>query len=334
MGTPSGPPIGVLGAGSWGTALAMQFARSGRPVLLWGRPEDGMTAMQAARENARYLPGCRFPDSLTATDDLAALLDATRDLMVVIPSHGLRGLLAQLSHAPHAHRIAWATKGFETGTGLLPHEVAEQTVGKARSLAVLSGPTFAREVGRDLPTACVIAANDRSFAEDLATALHHGRLRAYTSDDLVGVEVGGAVKNVIAIAAGISDGLGFGANARAALITRGLAEIMRLGSALGARPETLMGLAGMGDLVLTCTDDQSRNRRTGLLLAAGKSLDEAREEIGQVVEGAWAARDVKTRADALHIEMPITEQVYQVLYEGVAPRDAMRNLLDRARKKE
>lgn len=334
MGTPDTRPIGVLGAGSWGTALAIQFARSGRAVRLWGRAEDGVRDMQAARENARYLPGTRFPDSLSATDDLAATLEATHDLMVVIPSHGLRGLLASLAHSLRPHRIAWATKGFETGTGLLPHEVAEQTVGRARALAVLSGPTFAREVGLDLPTACVIAANDIAFADDLAEALHHGNLRAYTSDDITGVEVGGAAKNVIAIAAGISDGLGFGANARAALITRGLAEIVRLGTALGARAETLTGLAGMGDLVLTCTDDQSRNRRTGLLLAKGKSLDEARVIIGQVVEGAWAARDVKTRADALGVEMPITEQVYRVLYEGVSPKAAMRSLLDRARTSE
>jgi glycerol-3-phosphate dehydrogenase (NAD(P)+) len=326
------PPIGVIGAGSWGTALAIQLARNGRTTLLWGRPEDGLERMAAERSNERYLPGAAFPEPLRVEPSLAALLAECGDLLVVTPSHGLRGVFASLQGG--TQRIAWATKGFEEGSGKLPHEVARETLGATRPLAVLSGPTFATEVAKGLPTALTVAATDARFGEDLASALHSPTFRAYTGDDLVGVGVGGAVKNVIAIAAGISDGLGFGANARAALITRGLAEVRRLGIALGAKPETFMGLAGVGDLVLTCTDDQSRNRRFGLALAAGHGVDDAKRKIGQVVEGAWAARDALTRARAVSVEMPIAEQVYRVIYERVEPQAALRALQERARRKE
>jgi len=226
-------------------------------------------------------------------------------------------------------RICWATKGFELSTGKLPHQVAAEVLGSARPMAVLSGPTFAKEVAAGLPTAMTIAANNSAFAEELAKALSSDNFRAYTSDDIIGVEVGGAVKNVLAIGAGMSDGLGFGANTRIALITRGLVEMMRLGVALGAKQETFMGLACMGDLVLTCTDDLSRNRRMGLALASGMSIDAAKEEIQQVVEGVLAAEAVKEVADELGIEMPICHEVYRILYEGAAPREAVIALMSR-----
>jgi glycerol-3-phosphate dehydrogenase (NAD(P)+) len=324
-------PFGVIGAGSWGTALAIQLARNGHAVRLWGRPSDGLETMARERRNTRYLPDAAFPDALAIEPDLGRLGRECDDLVVVTPSHGLRGVFAAI--AGGTHRIAWATKGFEEGSGKLPHEVAAETLGAGRALAVLSGPTFAREVGKGLPTAITVASHDAGFADELAAALHSPAFRAYTASDVTGVEVGGAVKNVIAIAAGISDGLGHGSNARAALITRGLAETMRLGLALGARSETFMGLAGVGDLVLTCTD-QSRNRRFGLALAAGKGVEDARREIGQVVEGAWAARDALTRARAVGVEMPIAQQVYRVIYEDVPPQDALRALLERARRGE
>ena len=291
--------------------------------------------MAASGENKRYLPGIAFPSNLVANPDLEACLDGVRDVLVVVPSHGLRDTLTRIKPLLRDDsRICWATKGFELHSGKLPHTVAEEVLGKERPMAVLSGPTFAKEVGEGLPTAMTIAANDNAFAEDLAQALSSDNFRAYTSDDMVGVEVGGAVKNVLAIAAGMTDGLGFGANTRVALITRGLSELSRLGAALGARKETFMGLACMGDLVLTCTDNLSRNRRMGLALASGKTVDEAQEEIQQVVEGVLAAEAVKEVADELGIEMPICQQVYQILYEGKSPRDAVQALMTRELKPE
>lgn len=311
----------------------MQLARHGHAVRLWGRPGDGLEKMARERRNSRYLPDAgEFPASLVIQPDLAALKRECGDLLVATPSHGLRDVFTAI--AGGEHRIVWATKGFEEGSGKLPHEVAAETLGTDAALAVVSGPTFAREVAQGLPTAITVASKDAGFADDLAAALHSPAFRAYTGRDVIGVEVGGAVKNIIAIAAGLSDGLGHGANARAALITRGLAEAMRLGLALGAKAETFMGLAGVGDLVLTCTDDQSRNRRFGLALAAGRGVDDARASIGQVVEGAWAARDALTRARAVGVEMPIAEQIYRVIYEAVAPKDALRALLERARRGE
>jgi glycerol-3-phosphate dehydrogenase (NAD(P)+) len=231
-------------------------------------------------------------------------------------------------------RIAWATKGFELATGLLPHQVAAQLLGNEVPTAVISGPTFAREVGAGLPTAMTIAASEESFARDLAQSISDDRFRAYTSNDMTGVEIGGAVKNVLAIGAGISDGLGFGANTRIALITRGLVEMTRLGVALGARKETFMGLAGLGDLVLTCTDNQSRNRRFGLAIASGASMDAAQKSIGQVVEGVLAARAVREVASKAGVEMPICEQLFRVVHEGVAPKAAVKELMSRALKPE
>nr|WP_330385164.1 NAD(P)H-dependent glycerol-3-phosphate dehydrogenase [Woeseia oceani] len=327
--------MAVIGAGSWGTALALQLARRGHEVRLWGRDQQQVAAMAADGENRRYLPGAKFPAKLSAVKDLQHCLDDAAIILVAVPSHGLRETLTQLKPRLRDNvRLCWATKGFELSTGKLPHQVAAEVLGDQRPMAVLSGPTFAREVGDGLPTAMTIAANDEQFATDLANALSGDNFRAYTSSDMIGVEVGGAVKNVLAIGAGISDGLGFGANTRIAMITRGLVEMTRLGVALGAQTETFMGLAGMGDLVLTCTDNLSRNRRMGLLLADGRSIDEAQQEIQQVVEGVLAAKAVKEVADKLGVEMPICQQVYRILYEGVSASEAVGALMGRRLKPE
>jgi len=325
----------VIGAGSWGTALALQFARSDGEVRIWGRDEAQLKTMARDGVNARYLPGAAFPDNLVACAELGDCLSGVRDVLIAVPSHGLRAtLLAIQPLLAGDARVCWATKGFELHTGKLPHQVATEVLGDNHPMAVLSGPTFAKEVGAGLPTAMTIAANDNAFAQDLAVALSGENFRAYTSDDMVGVEVGGAIKNVLAIGAGMSDGLGFGANSRIALITRGLVEMTRLGVALGAKKETLMGLAGMGDLVLTCTDNLSRNRRMGLALASGKNVEEAQQEIRQVVEGVMAAEAVHEVADELGIEMPICHQVYRILYEGESPREAVGALMRRELKSE
>lgn len=329
------PPIAVLGAGSWGTALALQFARSGRDVRLWGRDENQLAGLERNRCNERYLPGAEFPDNLHVVADLKDCVRGVRDILISVPSHGLRETLGRVAPMLDADaRVCWATKGFELSTGKLPHQVAQDILGTDQPMAVLSGPTFAKEVGDGLPTAMTIAANDPAFAGELATTLSGENFRAYTSADMIGVEVGGAVKNVLAIGAGLSDGLGFGANTRIALINRGLVEMTRLGVALGASSDTFMGLAGMGDLVLTCTDDLSRNRRMGLALARGKSVEAAQEEIQQVVEGVLAAKAVKEVADDLHVVMPICAEIYRILYEGVAPREAVGNLMRRGLKPE
>lgn len=296
---------------------------------------DLLEAMAVDRENVRYLPGVEFPDNLVPYADIKDCIDGVRDILVVVPSHGLRSTLTIIAPllGPES-RVCWATKGFELHTGKLPHQVAAEVLGAERPMAVLSGPTFAKEVGAGLPTAMTIAASDAEFAEDLAVALSAKNFRAYTSDDMTGVEVGGAVKNVLAIGAGMSDGLGFGANTRVALINRGLVEMTRLGVALGAKQETFMGLACMGDLVLTCTDNLSRNRRMGLALASGMSIDEAKEEIQQVVEGVMAAEAVNEVAEKLGIEMPICHQIYRIIHEGADPREAVEALMGRALKSE
>jgi glycerol-3-phosphate dehydrogenase (NAD(P)+) len=328
------PDIAVLGAGSWGTALAIQLARGDRPTWLWGRAEDEPARLARERCNARYLPDARFPAALQIEPDFQRAL-ASRDLLLAVPSHAFRAVLTEIqANLRPEHRVTWATKGFEQRTGMLPHQVARDVLGAHVPLAVLSGPTFAREVGAGLPTAMTIAATDPEFAAAMAERIASPKFRAYTSQDLVGVEVGGAVKNVLAIGAGLSDGLGYGANTRIALISRGLAEMCRLGVALGAQLETFMGLSGMGDLVLTCTDDQSRNRRMGLGLAAGRKVDEVAKEIGQVVEGVYAARAVHGVAARLGVEMPICEQVYRILYEGLPVTAAVTQLLNRELREE
>ena len=327
--------MAVIGAGSWGTALAVHLARTTGRTMLWGLAPPDMAELARDRVNRRYLPEAPFPDLLEVVPTLEAAVAAADDLLVAVPSHAFRDCLDQV--APMLRpgmRVAWATKGFELETGKLPHQVATEVLGMGVSTAVLSGPTFAREVGLGLPTAMTVASRDRDYAMELAQRLSGARFRAYASTDMVGVEVGGATKNVLAIGAGISDGLGFGANTRVALITRGLAEMMRLGVALGASKDTFMGLTGLGDLVLTCTDDQSRNRRFGLALAAGKSSEEAQREIGQVVEGVLAARAVTAVARTYRVEMPIAEQIAKVIYDGAPPREAVAALMGRAIKAE
>jgi glycerol-3-phosphate dehydrogenase (NAD(P)+) len=286
--------------------------------------------MAQARRNVRYAPHAEFPASLTVTADLTAALAAAEVVLLVVPSHAFRSMLTALARTGVALRgLAWATKGFELETGLLPHQVVTAVMPQDFPTAVLAGPTFASEVGAGLPSAMTIASRSEPYALRLAEAISTESFRAYTSTDIVGVEVGGATKNVFAIGAGISDGLGFGANTRIALLTRGLAEMTRLGLALGAQKDTFMGLAGMGDLVLTCTDDQSRNRRFGLALAAGKGVDDALRSIGQVVEGYYGARAVRVVAARTGVDMPIVEQIYRVIYEGLAPKDAVAALMRR-----
>ena len=328
-------PVAVLGAGSWGTALAIQFARGGRPVRLWGRDRERLADMAVSRRNERYLASAQFPDSLQVEPDLATALAAARDVLIVVPSPAFRALLTQLaSHlAPDMH-VAWATKGFEHGSLKLPHQIAREVLGAERRVAVLSGPTFAREVGAGLPTAMTVASPDARYARALAHELSSANFRAYTSTDIMGVEIGGAVKNALAVGAGLSDGLGFGANTRVALITRGLREMTRLGVALGAQRDTFMGLAGLGDLVLTCTDDQSRNRRFGLLLAAGRTAQAALAEIGQAVEGYAAAGAIHEVAARAGVEMPLCEMAYRVLYQHLPAKEAVRSLMSRPIKAE
>jgi glycerol-3-phosphate dehydrogenase (NAD(P)+) len=322
--------IAVIGAGSWGTALAVQLARAGRPGLLWARDAAAIASLVATRCNERYLPGVAFPPGVDATADLAAAVRASSDVLVVVPSHAFRPTLVAIRDTGESvEGLAWATKGIEADTGLLPHQVAAEVFSHKLPMAVLSGPTFAREVALGLPSAMTIASFSESYARYLAEAITTETFRAYLSTDMIGVEVGGAAKNVYAIGAGISDGLGFGANTRVALITRALAEMTRLGIALGGRRETFMGLAGIGDLVLTSTDDQSRNRRFGLMLAGGASVKQALAEIGQVVEGYFAANAVHQVAVREGVELPIVDQIYQVLHHGLDPRSAVDTLMRR-----
>ena len=328
-------PIAVLGAGSWGTALAIQFARSGRPVVLWGRDRAGLEVLQRDRRNVRYLSDAAFPDGLVIEPEFLRAVDRAVDILIAVPSHAFRATLDRLAPVlHHGQRVAWATKGFELDSGLLPHEVARTVLGADVPIAVLSGPTFATEVGKGLPTAMTVASPNERFADELARTLSGQNFRAYTTPDIVGVEVGGAVKNVLAIATGVSDGMGYGANTRIAVITRGLVEMTRLGLALGAREETFRGLAALGDLVLTCTDDQSRNRRFGLAIARGRSTADAQRDIGQIVEGVQSARAVRLVAARVGVDMPITEQVYLVLHEGGDVREAVKRLMGRELKRE
>ncbi|CAK0762597.1 glycerol-3-phosphate dehydrogenase [Gammaproteobacteria bacterium] len=331
----SSSPIAVLGAGSWGSALAILLARNGHPVWLWGRDQARMLALVEFRSNPQYLPGISFPEGIFPTGDLNVALAASSDVLVVVPSHGFRATLEACARFRHVGvRLAWATKGLEPGTQRPFNEVAEEILGPETPTAVVSGPTFAKEVVAGLPTAVTVASRFPDYARWLASCLRSPNFRPYTSDDMVGVQLGGAVKNVLAIAAGIADGLGFGANARAALITRGLAEIMRLGEAMGGRRETFMGLAGLGDLVLTCTDDLSRNRRFGLLIGQGQEINAALSAIGQVVEGFSTVREVVVLAQRLRVDMPITNQVHAVLHADHNPHAAVQALLTRALRPE
>ncbi|MCX7082572.1 MAG: NAD(P)-dependent glycerol-3-phosphate dehydrogenase [Methylococcales bacterium] len=327
--------IAILGAGSWGTALALLAARNGCQTLLWGHNKEQIAIMAKLRKNQRYLPNHSFPENLNVTADLAEIGAFSDLILVCVPSHAFKNTLIQLKPHVSSHvKVAWASKGFNPDDGSLLHQIVAELFSVHTPAAILSGPTFALEVANNLPTAITIASSQAVFAKELSNILHSDLFRTYTSSDVIGVEVGGAVKNVLAIAAGIADGLGFGANTRAALITRGLNEIIRLGIKLGGNPETFMGLAGLGDLILTCTDNQSRNRRFGLALGLGKDQATATREIGQEIEGISAAKETYLLAKKYAIDMPIIEQTYKVLYEGLAPRTAVHNLLGREQKPE
>ncbi|MDJ0958107.1 MAG: NAD(P)H-dependent glycerol-3-phosphate dehydrogenase [Arenicellales bacterium] len=332
----NGLPIAVLGAGSWGTALAVLIARNGFQVKLWDFFPEHLAAIEQTRENKRYLPGVSLPENVETIRELATLITLTHQFLLVVPSHGFRATLNGLKQAGQNGKnilISWGTKGFDPERSMLLSDVVTE-IYPAAELAAVSGPSFANEVAHDLPTALTVASPVDATANTVAEWLRSDRIRVYTNNDLAGVQLGGAIKNVMALAAGISDGLGFGANTRAALITRGLTEMNRLGVALGGRPQTFMGLTGVGDLVLTCTDNQSRNRRAGIGIGQGRAVAELLQEIGQEVEGIKTVRELYTMAKQVGVDMPITEQVYRVVYQGIPAKDAVVSLLSREPKPE
>jgi glycerol-3-phosphate dehydrogenase (NAD(P)+) len=336
MMTASTADITIIGAGSYGTALALCFARNGNKTLLWGRNSEHLHEMSTSRVNQKYLPDAQFPDTLLIEADLETAVRSSHNILVSVPSHAFAVTLNQIQPflQPQA-RLLWATKGLEADTGRLLQDVAKEILGDDISLAALSGPTFAKEMARGLPTAISLASSDPEFIKVISDLLHCEKsFRVYSNDDFIGVQLGGAVKNVIAIGAGIADGIGFGANARVALITRGMAELCRLGEAMNAKTETFMGMAGLGDLVLTCTDNQSRNRRFGLALGRGASVEDAINDIGQVVEGFRNTKEVYLLSRRMNVEMPITEQIYEVLYQGKSPKEAAVALLSREKRSE
>lgn len=323
--------IAVLGAGSWGTALALALTRNDHHVTLWGHRESHCKAMQEAGCNKQYLDEFSFPNNLYVESDLATVVNDHQTFLLVTPSHAFRETLVKLKHlgVNKDALLIWASKGFDKEGPVLLSQVVTQELGSSIRKAIVSGPSFSKEVAGDLPTAITAAGDSEDIARYVAELFMGDYMRVYTNPDFIGVQVGGAIKNVIAIAAGISDGLGYGANSRAAIITRGLAEIARLGVALGAKIESFQGLAGMGDLVLTCTDDQSRNRRLGLGLGRGQTIEQTLEEIGQEVEGYTTAPEVIRLAKKHSVEMPICEQVYSVLYQNVSAPKAVSVLLTR-----
>lgn len=319
--------IAILGAGSWGTAVAMHLAASGQRVLLWGRDPGHVKNMATSRENQRYLPGIKFPPSLIPEANLETCITQADDIIIAVPSHAFADLLTQLP--TQLSGLAWLTKGIDPKEYACLSQLVAERWGDTFPMAAISGPSFANEVANGLPTALVVAGNESDYLHKLRDDLHHHNLRVYLSHDLIGVQCAGAVKNVLAIACGISDGLNYGANAKAALITRGLAEMGRLGMALGASPDTFMGLAGLGDLVLTCTDNQSRNRRFGLLLGQGKEILDAEKSIGQVVEGKYNAGQVCALAKTYSLELPICQAVDALLQGHTSAEEAAKNLLTR-----
>lgn len=329
--------VAVLGAGAWGTALAIHLAKVGHSISLWSHLPEQAAQLNEQRQNKQYLPGFELPENITVSSDLKVCVESVDAVLVVVPSHAFRQTLAALSSLMDASKlpISWATKGFEPETQKLLHDVANEVLGQDAKISVLSGPTFAQEVAKGLPTAMVSASYQLDQAEFWAQLFFSPSFRMYTQSDMLGVEIGGAYKNIMAIATGVSDGLQMGANARAALISRGMAEMMRLSGALGGQAETMMGLAGLGDLVLTCTDDLSRNRRFGFGLAQGDlSTEEVMNEIGQVVEGVKAVLAVKQVAVDLGLELPIMEQVYSLVTGETTPKNAVQSLMSRAFKAE
>ncbi len=327
--------ISILGAGSWGTALATLLARNGHTVRLWDRDSQHIESLKRVRQNRRHLPGIPLSERITPEINLSAALEDSQYVLVVTPSSGFRDILKKTrQYLGVDFNLIWASKGLEPGSGKFLHQVVDEELPGHHAIAALSGPSFATEVARGLPTAVTVASRNAAYAKAVVKLFHCPQFRAYTSEDIIGVELGGSIKNVLAIAAGISDGMGYGANARAALITRGLAEIMRLGTHLGGLRETFMGLAGLGDLVLTCTDDQSRNRRLGLALGRGKALEQAVADIGQAIEGLHTAKELAALAETHRVEMPITGQVKRVLFDHEPPVSAVENLLTREPKPE
>jgi glycerol-3-phosphate dehydrogenase (NAD(P)+) len=320
--------IAILGAGAWGTALAVSLSAR-HAVTLWARDAAQIAAMRETRRNRRYLPDVPLPEMLQLDHDLAAVMRDAELLILAVPVSGLRATLQQIAGLPAPVGVIWLCKGFELETSLLPHQIVEEMLPAAFPRGALTGPSFAQEVARGLPTALTLASNDGEFAQRTARALHHSRLRIYSSTDVVGVEIGGAIKNVLAIAAGISDGMQMGLNARAALLTRGLAEMTRLGLLMGGRAETLGGLSGVGDLILTCTGDLSRNRQVGMLLAHHHSLPSILKELGHVAEGVYTAREVQRVARRYQADMPICQAVFRVLYEDLDADKAVEMLLSR-----
>ncbi|GAB3779738.1 NAD(P)H-dependent glycerol-3-phosphate dehydrogenase [Dyella agri] len=328
------PTLAVLGAGSWGTALAALTARNGVPTRLWGRDPDALAAMAAARCNQRYLPGIELPAALAYEPDLASAVRGAGIVLLVVPSHAFAAMLDDVAPLlDDGTAIAWATKGFEPGTGRFLHELVTRRL-PGRPAAVITGPSFAKEVAAGLPSAVTVHSEDDAYAQRLAGLLHAPNLRAYSGRDMLGAELGGAMKNVLAVATGIADGMELGLNARAGLITRGMNEMLRLGVALGARPETLIGLSGLGDLVLTCTGDLSRNRRLGLALGKGVAIDEAVRQIGQVVESVLTADEVARLADQHALDLPISAGVRAVLHGEVTPAEGLKMLMAREQKPE
>jgi glycerol-3-phosphate dehydrogenase (NAD(P)+) len=319
--------IAILGAGSWGTAVAIHLALAGEQVMLWGHRSQHMHDLIKDQHNERYLPNAIFPPTLTPTADLEECLDRASHVIIAAPSHAFAAILTQLKKPLNG--LAWLTKGLDTRSHQLLSELVAERWGISFPIAVISGPSFAREVAKNLPTALVIAGNNSDYLQTCRTLLHHGNIRTYLSDDVIGVQLSGVVKNILAIACGVSDGLNYGANTKAALITRGLAEMCRLGMHMGARQETFLGLAGVGDLVLTCTDDQSRNRRFGLQLGQGIAIPLAEKNIGQVVEGRYNAAEICALADKFQIEMPICQEVNALLLGKVNPTQAVVNLMQR-----
>lgn len=326
--------VAVIGAGSWGSALALQLARNGLEVNLWGHDEKHINCLLADKQNTEYLPGIPFPENIKPTVSLSQAVKDIQHILIVIPSKAYREFLSRLKPLINRQtRVFWGSKGFEIESGKFLHELVIEELA-IEHYGVISGPTFATEVAKDLPASVTCAGNIAESTQEFAELLHGGHFRCYTSNDVIGVEIGGALKNVLAIAVGAADGLGFGANTRAALITRGLAEVMRFGEAMGAQKETLMGLSGLGDLILTSTDNQSRNRRFGLAIGQGQNVEQALDSIGQTVEGYRAAKAVYKMGQQQGVALPIMGQVYKVLYEGKSPVEAVSELESREQKAE